>query len=80
MWMVRRKHPLNPPGRFWIDQDVCMFCKACLSEAPDNLRFDEEVGMSYVVKQPEGDAELEALRQAIRCCPVEAVVEIEIDR
>ena len=78
MWEVSRKHPLNPEGKFWIDQDVCLFCKACLNEAPNNIRFDEEASMSYVFKQPETIVEFEAIRDAIRCCPVEAVVEIDV--
>lgn len=71
------KHPQNAEGKFWIDQDVCCACAACFVEAPDNIRFDEEVGMSYVFKQPGTIKEFQAVREAIRCCPVEAVVEIE---
>jgi ferredoxin len=74
---VSRKHPQNPDGRFWIDQDVCMFCKACIYEAPENIRFDDAAGMSYVFKQPETAEELRAVQSAIHCCPVEAVVDIE---
>jgi ferredoxin len=77
MWKVSRKHPLNPDGAFWIDQDVCMECKACIYEAPKNVRLDEAVGMSYVFKQPENEEEITDVRRAIRCCPVEAIVEIE---
>jgi ferredoxin len=53
-----------------------MFCKACIVVAPENIRFDEIVGMSYVFKQPESASELETVESAIRCCPVEAVVDI----
>lgn len=78
MWQVSRKHPLNPDGRFWVNQDTFCDCKACLDEAPDNIRFDETVGMSYVFKQPDTDKELQMVREAVRCCPVEAVVEIDV--
>jgi len=73
-----KKHPQNAEGKFWVDQDVCMFCRACDAEAPDNIRFNEIVGMSYVFKQPETEDELQAVREAIRCCPVEAIVEDEV--
>jgi len=73
-----KKHPQNAEGKFWIDQDVCMFCRACDSEAPNNIRFDNVVGLSYVFKQPETEEELRAVREAIRCCPVEAIVEDEV--
>jgi ferredoxin len=74
---VSRKHTQDAEGRFWVDQDVCMFCKARIVEAPENIRFDEVLGMSYVFKQPESAAELKAVESAIRNCPVEAVVDIE---
>jgi len=54
-----------------------MFCKACNYEAPENIRFDDSVGMSYVFKQQESVEEREAVTSAIRCCPVEAVVDVE---
>jgi len=73
-----KRHPENAEGKFWIDQDVCMFCRACDCEAPNNIRFDEIVGMSYLFKQPETDEELEAVRSAISSCPVEAIVEDEV--
>ena len=70
-----KRHPKNAEGKFWIDQHVCTFNKACVAEAPENIRFDESVDMSYVFKQPETNEELEFVRDAIRCCPNEAVVE-----
>ena len=75
---VSRKHPLNPEGSFWIDQYTCCGCEACFVEAPNNIQFDERLRMSYVFKQPETEEELEAVREAIRYCPVEAIVEDEV--
>jgi hypothetical protein len=43
--------------------------------APNNIRFDESLRMSYVFKQPDNNEELVAIRNAINFCPVEAVVE-----
>jgi len=69
------RHPQNAEGRFWINQYVCMECASCFVEAPNNIRLDEVVGMSYVFKQPETEEELRQVHEAIRCCPVEAIEE-----
>lgn len=69
------RHPQNADGKFWIDQDVCVACQACVIEAPENIRFDDAIGTSYVFKQPENDIELAAVREAVALCPVEAPVE-----
>jgi ferredoxin len=66
------KHPNNAEGKFWIDQEVCVACCVCIGEAPENIKFDDDAGKSYVVKQPENDAELAAVREAVTLCPVEA--------
>jgi len=44
----------------------------CIGEAPDNIKFDEASGKSYVFKQPENDVELAAVRESVTMCPVEA--------
>jgi ferredoxin len=71
------KHPQNAEGKFWIDQEVCVACSTCFEEAPNNIRFDDTRGMSYVYKQPETDEELHAVREAVELCPVEAPKEGE---
>jgi len=70
-----RRHSKNAEGSFWIDQDVCLFCRSCEAQAPVNIKFDEEVHRSYVFKQPDSDAELEAVKDAMFHCPVEAIEE-----
>ena len=64
------KHPQNAEGKFWIEQEECIACRVCTGEAPANIRFDEDTGKSYVFKQPENDAELAAVREAVEMCPV----------
>ena len=66
------RHPQNAEGTFWIDQDVCVACCVCLGEAPENIKFDDAGGKSYVFKQPENDVELAAVRESMTMCPVEA--------
>ena len=67
------RHPQNADGKFWVNQHVCMECASCFVEAPENIRLDNAVGMSYVFKQPENEKELRQVREAIRFCPVEAI-------
>ncbi len=66
------KHPQNAEGKFWINQEACVACQVCTGEAPANIRFDAAAGKSYVFKQPETDQELDAVREAVVLCPVEA--------
>ena len=64
------RHPNNAEGRFWIEQDECVACQVCTAEAPENIRYDDVAGKSYVFKQPENDAELAAVHEAVEMCPV----------
>lgn len=71
------KHPHNAEGEFWIEQDLCVACQVCIGEAPNNIKFDEAAGKSYVYKQPETPEDIHALREAVILCPVEAPREDE---
>ena len=64
------KHSNNAEGKFWIEQDECVACQVCTAEAPENIRFDNASGKSYIFKQPDSDAELTAVREALEMCPV----------
>ena len=63
------RHPQNAEGKFWIHQEECVGCQVCTTEAPANIRYDASAGKSYVFKQPENDAELHAVREAVELCP-----------
>ena len=68
------KHPLNAKGKFYIDQNSCLCSDACATVAPNNFAYDENANLGYYVsKQPENIKELEQMRDAINCCPVEAI-------
>lgn len=71
-----KKHPLNAKGKFYIDQNSCLCSDACKTVAPNNFDYvnDGEYGY-FVSKQPETAKELEEMREAIRCCPVEAILD-----
>lgn len=67
-----RKYTDNAPGRFYVDE-TCIDCDACRQTAPDNYDRNEEGGYSYLSKQPETEAEVEACIDAMDGCPVEAI-------
>ena len=72
MGSVIRKHPLNVPGKYYVDQDCCTFSAACVDVVPEHFRMDEEYGV-YVVKQPGTPEEEARCRLAMEGCPVAAI-------
>ena len=66
----------NVPGRFYVDSQ-CIDCDVCRITAPRNFRREESKGYSYVFRQPARPAQLERCRDAMACCPVEAIGEVE---
>ena len=57
-----------------IDTDVCIQCEACLCEAPDLIRVNDD-GNYEVTKQETRDIEdLGFIWSAVCVCPVEAIV------
>lgn len=67
-----RKWPNNAPGQFYVDQD-CIDCNLCSEIAPDHFAVDREEGHDFVHKQPTGDEEQALCREAMECCPVQAI-------
>lgn len=68
------KHPLNAKGRFYVDQKSCILDGCCETAAPNNFVYDEKTGSGYYIsKQPETAEELKQMREAIYCCPTEAI-------
>ena len=65
------KHPLNAEGKYYVDQDICTCSAACEDAAPNNFKYDD--GFVYVFKQPENHDEEEQCKEAMMCCPVEAI-------
>ena len=62
----------NVEGRYYVDEQ-CIDCNLCREEAPKNFTRQEELGYSYVYKQPENEEELEECYDAFDQCPVEAI-------
>ncbi|MCA8961707.1 MAG: ferredoxin [Planctomycetes bacterium] len=62
----------NVAGEWFVDVD-CIDCDLCRTTAPENFAANEDDGYSYVSKQPTSESEVEACRQAMAECPVEAI-------
>ena len=62
----------NEKGKYYVDQ-TCIAAKYCVSVAPDHFRMDESGGHAVLVRQPEGAAEEELVRDAVNGCPVGAI-------
>ena len=62
----------NVEGRYFVDEQ-CIDCNLCREEAPKNFTRQEEVGYSYVYKQPENQEEADACADALEECPVDAI-------
>lgn len=73
-----RKHPLNAKGKYYVNQNDCIWCAACEEIATNNFKVEDplqnnyEFG-SYVFKQPENFEEEKQCKEAMLACPVEAV-------
>jgi ferredoxin len=66
------KNPNNTDGKFYVD-DQCIGCNACVVEAPDFFKMDDDEGVSFVYKQPSNDDETTTCENALAICPVEAI-------
>jgi ferredoxin len=66
------KFPQNVPGAFYVD-DQCIACDACVMEAPEHFKMDDEDGHAYVFFQPTTPIEIEMCQNALSACPVEAI-------
>jgi ferredoxin len=73
MASFRDRYPLNVPGKYYIDAQ-CTDCDLCRETAPNNVRRDDRVGISYIFKQPENEEEVRLLEDGgVSGCPTEAV-------
>ncbi len=66
--------PQNVPGRFYVDS-TCTDCGLCPSTAPDHFRRDDEIGQSFVFRQPATEEEIALCREALEGCPTESIGE-----
>jgi ferredoxin len=67
-----RKHPLSAKGKYYVDCDNCID-HCCYDFFPSNFKWDEEIGTTYVFKQPETPEEEALCKEAVEYCPVESI-------
>ena len=65
------RHPLNAPGKYYVDCATCVHHHCCVETAPNNFRMDDLI--SYVFKQPGTPEEEAQCRQALEECPTAAI-------
>lgn len=65
------KHPLNAPGKYYVDCNTCLDHECCVETAPNNFRLEDLT--AYVFKQPGTSEEEAQCRQALEECPMEAI-------
>ena len=69
-------HPLNAKGKYYIDQNSCTCSAACEYIAPNIFKYNNEDEFGYyVARQPENVEEEALCQEAIKCCPVEAILD-----
>lgn len=66
--------PQNVPGRFYVDSS-CIDCGLCPSSAPECFQRDDEIGQSYVFRQPETSEGIALCLEALESCPTESIGE-----
>jgi ferredoxin len=61
-------------GKYYVDTQ-CIDCDVCRVTAPANFLRDEDLGFSFVSRQPANADEEAQCQEAMDCCPVEAIGE-----
>ncbi len=64
----------NTEGRFKV-LNTCISCAACWKLAPSLLKSHSVEAYAFFYKQPEDATELSLARQAIKICPVCAIID-----
>ncbi len=74
---MAQKIPQNINGRYYTDTH-CINCSLCPEIAPDIFATNHDQGFEYVKKQPENEAELMLVEEAIKLCPASAIQDTNI--
>src|SRR5436305_6718895 len=67
----KQRFPLNAPGDFYVENEMCIACTAPEHEAPELMTHDEPAGHHcYFKRQPTTPEELERAIRAVHmgCC------------
>ncbi len=66
------RYPKNIAGKFYTDSN-CSDCDLCRETSPNNFKRDDELGMSYVYRQPTTPEEVTLCEEAKFGCPMDAI-------
>jgi 4Fe-4S single cluster domain of Ferredoxin I len=69
---VKKAHPLNVPGDFYVEDGCCVSCEMPFQAAPGHFQYDDR-GHCFVCKQPSNDAELASMINAIDMSDVDCI-------
>ncbi len=69
---IEDRLPQNAPGRFYVDSS-CTDCDLCRNLAPDFFRRDDDIGQSFVFRQPVIEEEVQLCLDALGGCPTESI-------
>ena len=64
--------PQNVPGRFYVDS-TSIDCDLCHGHASAFFRRDDDIGQSFVFRQPVTEEEIALCREALEDCPTESI-------
>lgn len=62
----------NSAGSWYVDKN-CILCGVCVDVAAENFKEADAGDHAIVSKQPAGDAETQACKDAMEQCPVESI-------
>lgn len=79
MARIQDRHPAGAPGPWFVD-DRCIDCDAARHVAPGLIERNPGDGVSYFVRQPETDEEIEMAWRAVEVCPTRSVGHVELRR
>ena len=69
---IAERLPVNVTGTFYVDA-TCIDCDLCRNTAPRFFTRDDELGQSYVHRQPTTDEEHELALEAMDECPSNSI-------
>ena len=76
MASISERLPQNIPGRYYVDAS-CTDCDLCRTTAPAFFGRDDEIGLSFVHRQPITDEEVALAEEAREGCPSESIGDSE---
>lgn len=71
MATLAEKVSLNATGRYYVDS-TCIDCDQCRALAPEIFGRTED-GLSYVIRQPVTQEEIDATNEALDACATQSI-------